>query len=77
MPWAKGVSAKSHDFDAAGNETGTDFSHMLRIVTDSGFHGYVGVEYEGTRLSEKEGILATKQLLEKTASALTPANGNG
>ncbi len=77
MPWAKGVSAKSHDFDAAGNETETDFSRMLRIVYDSGFRGYIGVEYEGTRLPEKEGIMATKKLLEITAAALTPGNGKG
>ena len=64
MPFAKGVSAKSHDFDAAGNELGTDYRRMLKIVADTGYRGWVGVEYEGGKLSEAEGIKATKRLLE-------------
>ncbi|MGE3819830.1 MAG: sugar phosphate isomerase/epimerase family protein [Isosphaeraceae bacterium] len=64
MPYAKGVSAKSYDFDAKGNETTLDYARILKIVTDAGYHGYVGIEYEGSRLSEPEGIRATKALLE-------------
>lgn len=63
MPFAKAVSAKSHDFDEDGNETGTDFRRMMRIVVDAGYDGYVGVEYEGTRLPEAAGIVATRDLL--------------
>jgi len=65
MPFAKGVSAKSYDFDAEGNETRTDFFRMMQIVKDSGYKGWVDVEYEGSKLSEPEGIMATKLLLEK------------
>ena len=65
MPFAKAVSAKSHDFDAAGNETHTDYFKMMQIVLDAGYHGYVGIEYEGRKLSEKDGVLATKRLLER------------
>ncbi len=65
MPFAKGVSAKSHDFDDAGNETKTDYKRMMKIVLDAGYRGYVGIEYEGSKLSEPEGIRATKRLLEK------------
>lgn len=65
MPFAKAVSAKSHDFDAAGNETHTDYRRMMKIVLDAGYHGYVGIEYEGNKLTEPEGIRATKRLLEK------------
>lgn len=65
MPYAKGVSAKSHHFDASGEETKTDFSRMIQIVRDSGFKGYIGIEYEGDSLSEDDGIKATKTLLEK------------
>lgn len=64
MPFAKAVSAKTHDFDAAGNEIRIDYRRMLRIVLDAGYHGYVGIEYSGERLSEMEGIRATKCLLE-------------
>ena len=73
MPYAKGVSAKSHDFDEEGNETRTDFLRMLKIVLDSGFRGYVDVEYEGSVLSEPDGIRATKALLERVREELAPA----
>jgi L-ribulose-5-phosphate 3-epimerase len=70
MPFAKAVSAKSHDFDEHGDETGTDYMRMMRVVLDAGYRGYVGIEYEGGRLSEPEGIRATKALLEKTRATL-------
>lgn len=65
MPYAKGVSAKSHEFDAEGNESEMDYLRIMKIVKESGFTGYVGIEYEGATLSEDEGIKATKALLEK------------
>jgi sugar phosphate isomerase/epimerase len=65
MPYAKGVSAKSHDFDANGNETQIDYARMLKIVKDAKFKGYIGIEYEGSNISEEEGIFATKKLLER------------
>jgi sugar phosphate isomerase/epimerase len=70
MPFAKGVSAKSHDFDAQGNETETDYKKMLQIVKAAGFTGYIGIEYEGEVLSEDEGIRKTKSLLEKVGMEL-------
>jgi hypothetical protein len=71
MPFAKAVSAKSHDFDAAGNETGTDYRRMLKIVLAAGYHGHVGIEYEGRTLDEPEGIRATKRLLERVRQELS------
>jgi L-ribulose-5-phosphate 3-epimerase len=65
MPWAKGVSAKSHDFDEQGNEIHTDYRKMLDIVVRKHkYNGYIGVEYEGGKMSEPDGIRATKKLLE-------------
>jgi L-ribulose-5-phosphate 3-epimerase len=64
MPFAKGVSAKSYAFDEKGNETTIDYPRMMKIVLDAGYHGYVGIEYEG-RMPEPEGIAATKKLLER------------
>jgi L-ribulose-5-phosphate 3-epimerase len=63
LPFAKAVSAKSHDFDADGNETSTDYLKVMQMVLDSGYHGWVGIEYEGGKLSEADGIKATKKLL--------------
>ena len=72
MPFAKGVSAKSHDFDAEGNEIHTDYVRMLEIVVKNhGYRGHVGIEYEGQKLSEPEGIKATKALLEKVRAKLS------
>ena len=70
MPFAKAVSAKSHDFGDDGNETRTDYLKMMKIVLDAGYHGYVGVEYEGRELDEFAGIRATKKLLERVREEL-------
>jgi L-ribulose-5-phosphate 3-epimerase len=70
MPYAKGISAKTHEFDANGNEVHTDYTRMMKIVLDAGYRGYVDIEYEGDGLSEEEGIIATKKLLEKVRSEL-------
>ena len=70
MPYAKGVSAKSNKFDENGNETKSDYLRIMKIVKESGFKGYVGIEYEGTELSEDDGIKATKALLEKVFAEL-------
>lgn len=70
MPLAKAVSAKSYDFDADGNDTKIDFMKMMKIVLDANYHGWVGIEYEGSKLSEEDGIIATKKLLEKCMAAL-------
>jgi sugar phosphate isomerase/epimerase len=72
MPFAKGVSAKSHDFDDKGNETHTDYLKMMKIVLDAGYRGFVGIEYEGRKLSEPEGVRATKRLLERVRTELAP-----
>jgi sugar phosphate isomerase/epimerase len=69
MPFAKGASAKTIDFDENGNCIETDYYKMLKIIKDSGFHGYIGIEYEGEKLSEEEGVRKTKALLEKVAAS--------
>jgi sugar phosphate isomerase/epimerase len=74
LPFAKGVSAKSYSFDDQGNEQTIDYAKMLKIVKDAkSFSGYVGVEYEGSPLSETDGIRATKALLEKTWQEINSA----
>jgi len=70
MPFAKAVSAKSHDFDEHGDEIHTDFRKMIRIVLDAGYRGYLGIEYEGGGLPEPDGIRATKSLLLKVRKEL-------
>ncbi|XZE18564.1 sugar phosphate isomerase/epimerase family protein [Pirellulaceae bacterium SH449] len=79
LPYAKCVCAKSLDFDANGDECYSDYGRLLKLVDDSGFQGWIEVEYEGPRqaggpaaerqpakpLSETDGCLATKRLLEK------------
>jgi sugar phosphate isomerase/epimerase len=64
MPYAKAVSAKSRAFDERGFESQTDFRRMMKIVTDAGYRGWVGIEWEGKAISEHEGIMLTKKLLE-------------
>ena len=67
---AKAVSAKAYDFDEDGSETTLDFPRIMKLVKASGYTGYIGVEYEGNRLSEQEGIQAIKSLLIESAQSL-------
>lgn len=74
MPFAKGVSAKSHSFDSKGNETDIDYRKMLDIVVKRhGYHGFIGIEYEGSKHSPADGVKLTKQLLETIRNEI--ANG--
>jgi sugar phosphate isomerase/epimerase len=70
MPFAKGVSAKSHEFDDKGNEVRTDYVKMVKIVLDAGYHGYIGIEWEGDKPGEGEGIRLTQKLLERVRDQL-------
>jgi sugar phosphate isomerase/epimerase len=65
LPFAKGVSAKTYDFDSNGEQTKMDYKRLIDIVKASGFKGYIGVEFEGNTQPEEEGIRKTKLLLEK------------
>lgn len=81
MPYAKGISAKTHKFDDKGNDVETDFTKMFKIIKASGWTGgYVGIEYEGglmrdmggdmTKPANDEGIRLTKALLQKVQEEL-------
>jgi len=71
MPFAKAVSAKSHDFDEQGNEAQKDYRRLMKTVLDAGYRSWVGIEYEGSKLPEREGIAKTKALLEKIRTEMT------
>jgi len=78
MPFAKGVHAKSHLFNAAGDDIETDYYRMFKIIKNSGFKGWVSVEYEGglfkmytkdsKYLDDYAGVTATKNLVEKAGA---------
>jgi len=67
MNFAKAVSAKCNDFDdETGEETGMDYGRLIEIVVDKhDYHGYIGIEYGGSRLSEFDGVRACKRLLDR------------
>jgi L-ribulose-5-phosphate 3-epimerase len=72
MPFAKGVSAKSHEFDVNGNEVRSDYMRLMKIVLDHDYHGWVGIEWEGEKPEdEREGIMLTKRLLERVREELS------
>ncbi len=70
MPYAEVVSAKSHDFDAAGNEINFDYARLMKTVVDSGFRGIVAIEYEGKEIPPVEGVRATQKLLKRLRKEL-------
>ena len=70
MTKAKAVSAKAYEFDENGNETTLDFPRFVQIIKDSGYDNYISIEYEHETLNEREGILKTRALLEKSIKQL-------
>jgi len=75
LPFAKALSAKSHDFDEHGNETNTDYDRMFAMVRKHGYQGWVGVEFEGDSIPEVDGIMKTRDLLIRQGCALS-SEGN-
>lgn len=71
MPYAKGVSAKTNDFKPDGSEINLDYSRLMKIIKDAGYTGYVGIEFEGSTITEVEGIIKTKELLMRTGTELS------
>lgn len=71
MPFAKAVSAKTHDFDEQGNEAQKDYRRLMKTVLDAGYRSWVGIEYEGSKLPEREGIAKTKALLERVRTEMS------
>jgi L-ribulose-5-phosphate 3-epimerase len=83
MPWVKqAMSAKSYDWDTGagrfytedrrpGREMTLDFERLIRIVVDGGYNGYIGIEYEGHKHDEIEGIKRTKKALEDIRALLS------
>ncbi|MRI00111.1 TIM barrel protein [Kriegella sp. EG-1] len=68
LPFAKGVSAKSIEFDGMGNETTIDYFKMMKMVKDSGYTGFIGIEFGTAKASEAQGIKLTRDLLIKAGS---------
>jgi L-ribulose-5-phosphate 3-epimerase len=85
MPWVKqAVSAKAYDWDTGtgkfytedrreGRELTLDFQRLMETVVKAGYRGYVGIEYEGDKHTEVEGIKRTKQALEELRGLLSAA----
>ncbi len=74
MPFAGDVSFKCHDFapEPEFRETHLDMDRMMKIVLDSGYRGWIGIEYSGKRLNEFEGIQAAKRYLDHFLDSLVP-----
>ena len=71
MPYAKGVSAKTFVFDENGNEANYDYVKLMTIIKDSGFKGYIGVEYEGHDISPEEGVTLTRDLIKRVGAQIS------
>ncbi|MEX6691052.1 TIM barrel protein [Danxiaibacter flavus] len=65
LPFAKGVSAKTYDFDSNGEQPLMDYKRLMDLVKKSSFKGYIGIEFEGNKGDEEDGIRKTKALIER------------
>jgi sugar phosphate isomerase/epimerase len=65
MPYAKAVSFKCYFEGSNGTETKYDIAAMFKVVEESKYKGFVGIEYEGDKLSEMDGIKAGRAAMTK------------
>ena len=70
MPYASVISAKTHEFDAAGNQVEFDYFRLMKIIATAGFKGIVAIEWEGKKLEPVAGVHASKKLIERALAAL-------
>lgn len=70
MPYASVISAKTHEFDAAGNQVEFDYFRLMKIIAAAGFKGIVAIEWEGKKLEPVAGVHASKKLIERALAAL-------
>jgi sugar phosphate isomerase/epimerase len=61
--FAKGMSFKCYFEGPEGAEDRYDFQRMMQVVEASSYSGYIGIEYEGEKLSELEGIARARKYL--------------
>lgn len=64
MPYAKGVSYKCYFEGPGPSEERYDPARMFGVVEKSDYKGFVGIEYEGNKLEELEGIKAARAWLK-------------
>ena len=57
--------SKFNGFDVFGVDLGDLMDSLSNQMLDSGYSGWVGIEYEGTRMAEYEGVAAAKRCLER------------
>lgn len=74
MPYSRALNAKTHAFDAAGDETTIDYRRILDLAKQADYAGYIGIEWEpegaGRAMSDSQGIEATKKLLRRYGAEL-------
>ncbi|MEZ5570404.1 MAG: TIM barrel protein [Halioglobus sp.] len=75
-PYTASVSAKSHGFDALGNETNVDYFKMIEILVSAGYEGYYVAEFEtfSQDADPLDGIRKTLSLIEKATMEAHKAN---
>ncbi|MEO1321891.1 MAG: TIM barrel protein [Pseudomonadota bacterium] len=73
IPYAQGVSVKAFGFDAEGNENTLDFEGMMKVVIESDFRGFLGLEFEGSGMNEIDGTIATRALVDRLIEKYSPA----
>lgn len=63
-PLAVHVHAKTYNFDKEGNETSIDYERVIEILRESGYEGFLSIEYEGAG-DETQGVRKSLKLLKR------------
>jgi sugar phosphate isomerase/epimerase len=63
-PYAYHVHAKSHSFNADGEESLVDYGRLIKMLKDAHYIGAISIEFEGPG-DQIEGVKKTRDLIEK------------
>jgi len=65
LPFSKGISIKSFEFNENGFETKMDYPALFKIIKESNYNSFYAIEYEGHTRSSDEGVKKTKALADR------------
>ena len=64
LPYSQSISAKMHSFDDKGLQPDFDYDKLAKMIVDSGYNGYIAIEWEGKKLKPIEGVKASQKLIK-------------
>ena len=63
LPYSESISAKMHSFDDKGLQPDFDYDRLAKMIVESGYKGYIAIEWEGRKLKPIAGVKASQKII--------------